>query len=554
MYVAKLVSSLEKIFPDDNIVAFPELKRLTVLKNERFSFQLAYHFVAEVGRRRGACYPMLSGVPAECVTMRTVQCIPSTMPVYADALDNGYLRTSPGLFPDLLQPLHNHDSVPAMAGQSGSIWITVDPQGGMDAGVHTLTLTLKDAAENEISLALEVTVLDAELPEQDLIVTQWFHCDCLSSYYDVPVFSERHWEIIEAFVRTAVKNGQTMLLTPTITPAFDTEIGGERPTVQLVDITVTNGVYSYSYDKLDRFVEMAKRCGIRYFEIPPLFTQWGAAHAPKVMATVDGQYRRIFGWETDAASEEYAAFLVSFMRALIEHLKALGIDKQCYFHMSDEPNMAQLEQYKASQAGIRAVLRGHHTMDALSNIEFYKQGLIDTPIPAINHIEPFLEANIPGLWCYYCCGQNREVSNRFFSLPSARNRILGAQIFKYNIAGFLHWGYNFYYNMHSINLINPYFETTGEAWVPSGDAFVVYPGPEGQPLESLRLVVFHEALQDLRAMQLCEQFYGHDAVVEALERVGGEIRFDRCPTRAGDMLALRDCVNEMIARALEEKK
>jgi hypothetical protein len=105
------------------------------------------------------------------------------------------------------------------------------------------------------------------------------------------VFSERHWEIIENFVKVAVKNGQTMLLTPTITPAFDTEVGGERPTVQLVDIAIDNGKYTFNYDKLDRWVDMCHRCGIKYFELPPFFTQWGAEHAPKIVATVDGEFK-----------------------------------------------------------------------------------------------------------------------------------------------------------------------------------------------------------------------------------------------------------------------
>jgi len=48
---------------------------------------------------------------------------------------------------------------------------------------------------------------------------------------------------------------------------------------------------------------MCKEHGIQCFEIAHLFTQWGAKHAPKIMATVDGEYRKIFGWETDSLFE-----------------------------------------------------------------------------------------------------------------------------------------------------------------------------------------------------------------------------------------------------------
>ena len=60
------------------------------------------------------------------------------------------------------------------------------------------------------------------------------------------------------------------------------------------------------------------------------------------------------------------------------------------------------------------------------------------------------------MWTYYCTGQYYEVSNRFMSMPSARNRIYGVQLYKYDIVGILHWGYNFYNSQFSIEHINPY--------------------------------------------------------------------------------------------------
>ena len=58
---------------------------------------------------------------------------------------------------------------------------------------------------------------------------------------------------------------------------------------------------------------MCDRVGIKYFEISHLFTQWGVKAAPKVMATVDGEYKQIFGWDTVSTSDEYRAFLRQFL-------------------------------------------------------------------------------------------------------------------------------------------------------------------------------------------------------------------------------------------------
>ena len=405
---------------------------------------------------------------------------------------------------------------------------------------------------------LTIEMVNAELPAQTMYVTQWFHCDCLANYYHCEPWSERHWEIVESFARTARQNGINLLLTPILTPPLDTREGHERTTTQLLDITVTpDGEYLFGFDKLDRWVDMCNRLDIPYLEISHLFTQWGARHAPKVMATVqyaDGssEYNRIFGWDTDATGEDYTRFLRTMLPALLAHLKASGDDTRCFFHISDEPSLDQLEQYQKSKSTVSDILADYTIMDALSNYEFYRQGVVKTPIPANNHIEPFIEGQIPGLWTYYCSGQCLDVSNRLLAMPAWRNRSIGMQMYKYDIAGFLQWGYNFYNNMHSIDTVNPYADACGDYWVPAGDTYSVLPAQDGSAYETTRIIVFHEALEDVRAMKLCESFYGKDRVVAEMEAVfGQEIKFSRCARSSEVMLAIRARIDEMIAEAVK---
>lgn len=543
-----LTSSLEKGFIDQNPSDFPALSQATMLKNQHFSCQL----MLRLPDRGMTCRLSLSleGSAAPYATWYNVRQVPVLMAAYADdTIDDNYLRKTPGLYPDLLEPPHYNGQVVLTGGVMHSVWITLSPEGKIAAGDHTLTLRLKNDKDEELALhTLHLHVLDAELPEHGLLLTQWFHCDCLAHTYNVPVFSERHWEIVENYLRTAAEYGQTMILTPVFTPPLDTEVGNERLTTQLVDVTVNeDGSYTFGYEKLDRWIALCQSCGIHYFEISHLFTQWGAAHAPKIIARVGNEERRIFGWDTDAAGAEYTAFLQAFLPSLVEHLKALGVDRQCKFHISDEPHEGCLENYRSAKAIVSPALEGYDIMDALSSVDFYLDGLVSLPIPANDHIKPFLDAKIDGLWTYYCCVQGKGVSNRFISMPSCRNRALGMQCFKHDIAGFLHWGYNFYNNMRSFDAINPYLDAAdAELQVPAGDAFVVYPAGDGTALPSLRLMVFREALEDIAAMKLCASHYGKQAVVEAMEAVLGEIRFDCCPTSSEQMLAVRAAVDDML--------
>lgn len=75
-----------------------------------------------------------------------------------------------------------------------------------------------------------------ELPAQELTYALFVHGDCIANYYNMEVFSEECWSMFEKFVKISTKYGSNMLMMPVMTPPFDTQIGGERLTVQLVDI------------------------------------------------------------------------------------------------------------------------------------------------------------------------------------------------------------------------------------------------------------------------------------------------------------------------------
>src|SRR5699024_147979 len=296
-----------------------------------------------------------------------------------------------------------------------------------------------------------------------------------------------------------------------------------------------------------RWVEMCHQNGVKYFEFSHLFTQWGDRHAPKVIAKENGEVKQIFGWETDASGEAYTNFLKQLFPELINFIKQNKLDNRVYFHVSDEPHADHLESYGKANDLIREYLSECPIIDALSDIEFYKEGIVKRPIPATNHIEPFLEAEVPNLWTYYCVSQYKDVSNRFFAFPSARNRILGMQLYKFDIAGFLHWGYNFWYSQFSLKQdLNPFQVTDADQGFPAGDAFVVYPGEEG-PIISLRLEVFHEAFQDLRALKLLESYIGKEEVLSLLEEgLDQPITFKEYPHDEEWLLEKRREINEKI--------
>ena len=548
----KILSSLEKCFLDDDLSAKTELERISVIKNEKLSFQLAYTTKDRIDDTTFIDL-MIEGQYKECLSVKRVLNVPCVYPAYTNKGDDYYLRKEPGLYPDLLMPVSYNGRFNLVQNSLLSLWVDLELPMNIKAGHYNFRFSLLDGNKEILSQKeLTVEVIDALLPKETIAHTERFHSDCLAEYYNTEIFSEKHWEIIENFIETAALNEINVIMMPIITPALDTYVGGERKTCQLVDICFENGKYSFDFKKVERWVEMCRKHGITKFEMPPLYSQWGAENAPKIMAYVNGEYKRIFGWETDSASKEYTDFLKQFIPALLKKFKELGIKKEeLFFHISDEPDLKDMETYSKTFGLVKELLKDYTIIDAVWCIELFENGFLSTPVISVGNIDKFKEKGAKDYWIYYCGGHCIEVSNRYLSMPLARTRIIGVQLYKDNAVGFLHWGYNYYHNRYSYDSINPYLENAGEYFAPGGDMFIVYPGENGIPNESIRLKAMRDAMQDIKALRLCEELYGREFVINLInEGLDYELDYKHYPHCDSYILELRKKVNLAIAKKL----
>ena len=535
------LSSLIKVFSDEEPTAQPFTK-LSCLSNERVQLQVAFcnDSDCEVNVKVDCKFK-------DCINVYYVEEIYSKNPVHA-LQDNYTLRKKSGYFPELLRPLDGCFN--AKANKWNSIWLEVVPNPTLVAGEQKINVALT-CGEDVQTIDFTLDVIDAQLPAQTLINTNWFHTDCIATHYNIEVFSDKYWEYVKNFLKVAVDHGMNMVLTPLFTPPLDTKVGGERPTVQLVGVKVTSGEYKFDFTNLDKWIAICDEVGIKYLELSHFFTQWGAKKCPKIIAEVDGVQKRIFGWDTKASGKAYRSFLTAFAEVFKPYLKEKGLEDKVYFHVSDETFAAIARHYRKASNIVKELFGEYKIMDALSNYKFYKKGLVKLPVPANDHIEPFI-GNVSDLWTYYCCVQVKGVSNKFFSMPSQRNRVLGYQMYKFNVKGFLHWGYNFWYKQFSTGPVDPFTETDAGGSFPSGDSFVVYPGDNGAPLISLRLKVFYDAFQDMRALQLLESLIGKEKTMQILEDGIEPITFAQYPHCDDWQLATREKINAAIKQAIAE--
>lgn len=559
IYEMILVSSLEKVFLDEKPVYDIETLNITGLKGEVISFQVAYS--SNIPFRQLAKVEIKSPIKNN-IKVYTVESVPVTRAAMT-IVDDNYLRTTPGLYPDLLKPLPKDGVVKIRSGLWSSLWIDIEVDDSILAGKYPIEISLislgESMGQSEANKArgevfakckTSVEIYDVKLPKQEIIHTEWFYLDCLADYYKVKVFSDRHWKIISNFLNHYASMGCNMVLTPIFTYTLDTQVGKERTNVQLVDIEVKKGKYYFNYDNLKKWIDLVRSKGIEYFEMSHIFSQWGAKFAPNIVATVDGKKKKIFGWDTPSVGE-YTKFLEKFIPDLVAHLKEWGVLDKTYFHISDVPREEHIESYKEAYMSVNDLFKDLKTFEAVAHYDFFKKGLIELPVAASSVIHDFLDDDLDELWTYYCVGQFTEVANRFMSMPSARNRIFGIQMYKFRISGFLHWGYNFYNSVLSYKKIDPYKVTDADDGFPAGDAFLVYPGRGGVPEPSIRSKVLSQAFYDERALSYLERLTSKEYVLDILERDLREpITFYEYPKSDAYLIRTRNRVNYELNKIL----
>lgn len=537
------ISSLEKIRSLSDI---PEksVSSKELLCDEEFSYQIALHSESKL-----FVSVSLSSPIAEHIRLYTVQSLPMDYPVNPSEGDEDYITHEPGIMPELLVPIEECANQICLHCSTACLWVRTYIPKGFAAGVYPIDITFsavdqETGEQQSYTASMQIEVLPAELPKQETVFTQWFHVDCIASAHNVPIYSREHWALIDKYMAMAHELGINMLLTPVITPPLDTDRGTHRPITQLVKIQKHGERYSFDFSLMDKWIELCEKNHIEFFEISHLFSQWGLESAPNIVVNEGGEDKLLFGWHVPARDDSYRNFLQQFLPELIKFIRAKGIFERCYFHLSDEPMTQHMENYRYAYELVTPLLDGAKCMDALSDVNFYNSGLISIPVTANDHIDAFLEKNCPNQWVYYCCAQGAKVANRFMAMPSYRNRIIGVQIYKHDIKGFLHWGYNFYYSRLSRHSINPYVVTSAAMGFPSGDAFSVYPHKDGV-LPSLRAVVFKEALQDIRLLKLAENYIGKDEVLKLLD-IQGEITFSEYPRNSDFLPELNDKLKAVI--------
>jgi hypothetical protein len=496
-----LETSLHRVFPNSPAGASSDLN-LIAARNQTLSFQACL--------RNGSAAKLhveckVEGGPDVKIRVRRVGYVP--MPhrtTDVDISEEDGIPYIPGMVPD---PLFPESSAEVGPWENQSFWINVTVPPNVKPGSRQIKVLLSsvNAKTNESTVVGELTAHVDVRPftiraRHDFPVTHWWHADAIYDYYRTEPFSEKWWQEAELYLKDMTAHGSNVIMVP----IFHTrrEIVPRPP--QLLKVTESSpGKYQFDFSDVKRFIEMGKRSGMEYFEFPHLWLYWGVKNPVHVYRRDGDTWSLLWPTESDATVGAFRNFLEQYLPALREFLDEEGLPADhTFFHVSDEPGSGeQFESYKKARLLLKQLAPWMKVMDALSDVEYGKQGVTDIPVPILPSAQKYIAAGIPH-WVYFCTGPRGNYLNRLFDTPLSKIRMSGWLFYRLHAMGFLHWGYNYWYKMDTQNLLDVFQEGAGGDWpgIPYGDPFEVYPGADG-PIDSIRWEVFGESLQDYAILQ-----------------------------------------------------
>jgi len=487
-------SSMKRIFPKSP-AGDSQTRTIEAARNQKVSFQ--------IGIRNEALHPLTVAVsttaPADLgIQIRRVGYVPMrhlTIGTSAAELDGEeYL---PGLVPD---PLFPEQQLMAGPLESHAFWVTVDVPTTATPGAYDIPFNLSFVHnKTSTTLSARINVNEFTINERkDFPVTHWWRPSSIYGHYKLEPWSDEWFAMTEKYIRDMVEHGSNVVLVNTL--EFRREVF--KVPNQMLTITKNGDKYEFDYSVVRRFVHMAKGAGMEYFEWPHLWIYWGVKNPMVVYKKSGDKYELYFPIDSDGFAPEYIDFLKQYLDSLHAFLIEEGILEKSFFHLSDEPGEGDhYVRYKKARGILKDIAPWMKVMDALSHLDYGKNGVTDIPVPSIVTAKSFKDAGIPH-WAYYCCGPRGDYLNRFMDTPLAKVRMSGMLFYRLGAEGFLHWGYNYWDKIEQDHLLDVYQQGDAGAWpdIPYGDPFVVYPGNDG-PVSSTRWEIFAESLQDYAILQ-----------------------------------------------------
>jgi len=413
----------------------------------------------------------------------------------------GYVQTNApaypvervGWWPDPLLPPAPVDVDP---GHRQPFWITVHVPDSAAPGRYTGVVTVSADGVADQHVPLEVTVWDfglAASPPLPSAVAIYPHV--LSRFYNEEPVSEetlrRYWDMLFTHrlssddLGSPLRQGMSAVMDGTEAAPFD-------------------------YETFDQRLRYCFRRGLTAF-----------------------QMARLPGFLSDGPdlTKQQQERIIAHLRDFAGHLAENGWLERAFAMVWDEPRdqfapqvLKELQTVRRADPRIRTRLDGPVTgslVDACQEeVDIWGLHMLN-----IARGGPEAQANIERwrqqnrvLWMYVACDVHHPYPNIFIDYPLIDCRVLPWLCWKHDIQGFLYWSANAW-GEENLAGGGPEDKWPHRPWVAgnfvenweggrneyNGDGHLIYPGPDGLPLSSIRLEALRDGMEDYEYIWLLER-------------------------------------------------
>jgi len=351
-------------------------------------------------------------------------------------------------------------------------YISFCPDTDSASGVQNGVITLSFGAES-IKIPVTIDVCEKSLPENTLKLTNWFSVDQMASAHGLEVGSPEHEAMIHKYFDLLRYCNNNVFW------------------VTFEDMKVTNedGNYIFDFTGLKKRAELILSHGDVILEWSPIINR----------PTWEDPPFQIRDWANDgyvmnALATDGRKYLTAFLRQFNDFLTENNWRDISLVHISDEPKESVASDFRILAGIFRKYLPGIKLIDAVEI--YFIQDALDIYVPK-NHYFQFnrndfeaLRDDRNELWFYTCNMPGGRFLTRYIDSPLLNTRLLHWGNYRYNLTGYLHWGFN-----HVQYGQDPFEETSANAGLPAGDTHIVYPVKES-PLPSLRFMQMKCGVED----------------------------------------------------------
>lgn len=461
------VDPLQKVFPETNIFPYQKPAIANVARGEHATFQFVLRsptFISDCKpsiKQTKSAYSLINDENTDIGFVdfvRTGKTIPNPP---ADKL------ISPsGFFPD---PIIDTPSIDLKANYTQPIWVSINIPKDCPPGIYEGQLLIRGRKPGGKNIELErpftVHVYPVTIDSSSLSITNWFSTSenrlkQMNNGQYVKPYSSKYWELLGVIAEKMAEFGQnTVLISP----------------LHLTEYSMKNGHYKFDFDHFDKFIQVFSDAGvlkrIEGGHIGSGRKGYGTPFEVSVPIVKDGStsFKKL-----PISNETAKSFYKEFIPQLVSHLKENGWYNKYIQHIADEPNEQNYQSYIEIASFFKELAPDIPIIDAIQTKKL--DDVVDIWVPLLSVLDKdydyFLGRSYKGdeLWTYICTVPQGDYANRFIELPLIKPRLVFWIMFKYNVEGYLHWGFNFWNDY-------PFYETVqlNTNW-PGGDSYMVYPG------------------------------------------------------------------------------